>query len=143
MQGSLLKDKAAERGRMPAWTDRVLWKCKAAQQHHGSASVGPVRQLSYNSVNSMTFSDHRAVHALFCLKVCPMLTKFLPSRFQFQPGDAKAACDRCVICYHPNTEQPWRKREAGHILRMSFWVKVFHIYATTTLPRPPVVQVMQ
>ena len=98
MQGSLLKEEAAERERTPAWTDRVLWKSKpAAQQHYGNASEGPVRQLSYTSVNSMTLSDHRAVHALFCMKVCPMLTDFLPSRLLFQPSDAKAGKDKCLM----------------------------------------------
>ena len=31
----------------------------------------PITQLSYNSVESMTFSARRAVHASFRLRVCP------------------------------------------------------------------------
>ena len=61
--------------RTPAWTDRVLWKfARAELQQCSSGMEGPIKQLMYTSVNSMTFSDHRAVHALFRLQVCPILT---------------------------------------------------------------------
>lgn len=57
--------------RTPAWTDRVLWKSgiSAQQQLLRNPSEAPVRQLIYNSVKNMAFSDHRAVHALFCIQV--------------------------------------------------------------------------
>lgn len=67
------------RQRTPAWTDRVLWKFASPElQQCNSGTEGPIKQLLYSSVNSMTFSDHRAVHALFRLQVCPILKDFPP-----------------------------------------------------------------
>jgi hypothetical protein len=61
-----------EKERTPAWTDRVLWRSQPGLgQRRCSSGHGkvPARLLAYNSVGGMTFSDHRAVHALFCIQV--------------------------------------------------------------------------
>jgi hypothetical protein len=49
----------AKKVRPPAWCDRVLWRC--------APSVSPrhFRQLYYGSVDALTASDHKPVHALF------------------------------------------------------------------------------
>ncbi len=41
----------------------------STQQPSGSAIESAIQQLTYACVNIMTFSDHYAVHALFCLQV--------------------------------------------------------------------------
>lgn len=65
-QNSPEKPEKSEKQRTPAWTDRVLWRSRRGPQ----STTGPaVRQIAYSSVSGMTFSDHRPVHALFCIQV--------------------------------------------------------------------------
>lgn len=49
----------SEKQRIPAWTDRIL--------HMSRNNI--IKQLSYNSVDSIRFSDHRPVYALFTMSV--------------------------------------------------------------------------
>ena len=61
-----------EKLRTPAWTDRVLWRSREAtlpQHSSSSAADAPARQLAYSSVDSIRFSDHRPVRALFSMQV--------------------------------------------------------------------------
>ena len=48
---------SSEKGRIPAWTDRIL--------RRGS----DIRQLDYDSVNALKFSDHRPVYGTFEIRV--------------------------------------------------------------------------
>lgn len=72
VQGYLPEKAELEKQRTPAWTDRVLWRSQPGlgqrrrSSGHGEA---PAQLMAYNSVGGMTFSDHRAVHALFCIQV--------------------------------------------------------------------------
>jgi hypothetical protein len=49
----------AKKVRPPAWCDRVLWRCLP------SVTPRHFRQLYYGSVDALTASDHKPVHALF------------------------------------------------------------------------------
>eukprot|EP00940_MAST-03C_sp_MAST-3C-sp2_P000451 g451.t1 len=61
--------------RAPAWCDRVLWHCRAqrtpASQLRRSSSIQKdhVELLAYDSVPSLTYSDHLPVYALLRLEV--------------------------------------------------------------------------
>lgn len=58
---------SSDKQRIPAWTDRILWKVN----HKGNLVQGgevlgtQMRQLEYDSVMSLRFSDHRPVYAIF------------------------------------------------------------------------------
>ncbi|KPI35313.1 Inositol-1,4,5-trisphosphate 5-phosphatase 1 [Cyphellophora attinorum] len=63
---------SSEKARIPAWTDRVLWKVN--HQHSMSGGGGEdlstqVKQLKYDSVQSIRVSDHRPVYAIFEMSV--------------------------------------------------------------------------
>eukprot|EP00884_Botryococcus_braunii_P008132 jgi/Botrbrau1/1731/Bobra.116_2s0073.1 len=53
--------------RVPAWTDRVLWRCNTCSP----AGEPVLRQLQYDSVPQMRCSDHRPVFAEFELAFTP------------------------------------------------------------------------
>ena len=55
--------------RVPAWTDRILFK----------SSSDKIKLLEYNSVQGVTFTDHRPVNALFQI--------FTKSRIATQTSD--------------------------------------------------------
>ena len=48
---------SAEHGRIPAWTDRILVKCRTKR-------TPPIAE-AYTSVPSLSFSDHKPVYAIF------------------------------------------------------------------------------
>ncbi|KIV78184.1 hypothetical protein, variant 2 [Exophiala sideris] len=58
---------SSDKQRIPAWTDRILWKVN----HKGNLVQGgevlgtQMKQLEYDSVMSLRFSDHRPVYAIF------------------------------------------------------------------------------
>ncbi|KIX00270.1 uncharacterized protein Z518_10409 [Rhinocladiella mackenziei CBS 650.93] len=58
---------SSDKQRIPAWTDRILWKVNHQSNIvDGSEVFGTqMRQLEYDSVMSMRFSDHRPVYAIF------------------------------------------------------------------------------
>ena len=51
---------SSEKARIPAWTDRILFKSNGNQT---------LRQMSYASAQSLRFSDHRPVYATFTASV--------------------------------------------------------------------------
>jgi synaptojanin len=58
---------SSDKQRIPAWTDRILWK---VNHNRNVVSAGEVmgtqmKQLEYSSVMSLRFSDHRPVYAVF------------------------------------------------------------------------------
>ncbi|GMG18324.1 unnamed protein product [[Candida] boidinii] len=44
---------SSEKQRIPSWTDRIIYKGKS------------IEQLAYNSINEITFSDHKPIYGLF------------------------------------------------------------------------------
>ncbi|KAK7903796.1 Inositol-1,4,5-trisphosphate 5-phosphatase 1 [Exophiala xenobiotica] len=59
---------SSDKQRIPAWTDRILWKVNHKGQHfvQGGEVLGTqMKQLEYDSVMSLRFSDHRPVYAVF------------------------------------------------------------------------------
>ncbi|KIV94533.1 hypothetical protein PV10_02289 [Exophiala mesophila] len=56
---------SSDKQRIPAWTDRVLWKVNHNSTQLGEDLGSKMKQLDYNSVMSLKFSDHRPVFATF------------------------------------------------------------------------------
>lgn len=52
----------SEKARIPAWTDRILYKIDASR---GS----DMRQVEYESVMNLRFSDHRPIYSTFDIKI--------------------------------------------------------------------------
>ncbi|KAJ9640254.1 Inositol-1,4,5-trisphosphate 5-phosphatase 1 [Knufia peltigerae] len=56
---------SSDKQRIPAWTDRILWKVNHKGVQGGDVLGTQMRQLEYYSVMKLKFSDHRPVWALF------------------------------------------------------------------------------
>ncbi len=58
---------SSDKQRIPAWTDRILWKVnhKGNFVQGGEVLGSQMKQLEYDSVMSLRFSDHRPVYAVF------------------------------------------------------------------------------
>lgn len=58
---------SSDKQRIPAWTDRILWKVnqKNSMVQAGEVLGTQMKQLEYDSVMSLRFSDHRPVYASF------------------------------------------------------------------------------
>jgi len=56
---------SSEKQRIPAWTDRVVWKVNQKILQPGDDLGTKMKQLEYDSVMAMRFSDHRPVYAIF------------------------------------------------------------------------------
>ncbi|MCO5603756.1 hypothetical protein L7F22_057908 [Adiantum nelumboides] len=54
----------SEKKRKPAWTDRILWRCRSS-----SSSSSEVRPVSYESAPEVLLSDHKPVSACFIVKI--------------------------------------------------------------------------
>lgn len=62
---------SSDKQRIPAWTDRILWKVnhKTNSSQTGEDLGSKMKQLEYNSVMGLRFSDHRPVYATFELGI--------------------------------------------------------------------------
>lgn len=62
---------SSDKQRIPAWTDRILWKVnhKTGLAQAGEDLGSKMRQLEYDSVMGLRFSDHRPVYATFELGI--------------------------------------------------------------------------
>lgn len=62
---------SSDKQRIPAWTDRILWKVnhKTNLAQVGEDLGSRMKQLEYNSVMGLRFSDHRPVYATFELGI--------------------------------------------------------------------------
>jgi hypothetical protein len=58
---------SSDKQRIPAWTDRILWKVNHNRNvvQAGEVLGSQMKQLDYDSVMSLRFSDHRPVYAIF------------------------------------------------------------------------------
>jgi hypothetical protein len=57
---------SSDKQRIPAWTDRIVWKVNHNYNNSASEDLGSkMKQLEYDSVMSLRFSDHRPVYATF------------------------------------------------------------------------------
>lgn len=56
---------SSDKQRIPAWTDRVVWKVNHKSTQPGDDLGSKMKQLDYDSVMSLKFSDHRPVFATF------------------------------------------------------------------------------
>lgn len=58
---------SSDKQRIPAWTDRIVWKVNYKSNVVQTSEVlGPhMKQLEYDSVMGLRFSDHRPVYAIF------------------------------------------------------------------------------
>ncbi|KIW17791.1 hypothetical protein PV08_04986 [Exophiala spinifera] len=56
---------SSDKQRIPAWTDRILWKVNHKGAQGGEILGTQMRQLEYDSVMKLKFSDHRPVYAVF------------------------------------------------------------------------------
>jgi hypothetical protein len=58
---------SSDKQRIPAWTDRILWKVnhKGNTVQAGEVLGTQMKQLEYDSVMGLRFSDHRPVYAIF------------------------------------------------------------------------------
>ncbi|KIW72427.1 hypothetical protein PV04_00622 [Phialophora macrospora] len=58
---------SSDKQRIPAWTDRILWKVNHNRNvvQAGEVFGSQMKQLEYDSVMSLRFSDHRPVYAIF------------------------------------------------------------------------------
>jgi len=79
--------------RIPAWTDRVLYKKNDS-----------IKLLEYNSVPKLSFSDHKPVYATFEIKYSVNGGKTNPDRQKQQPDqqkqkfiDSLCKCPACVL----------------------------------------------
>ncbi|KAK9885426.1 hypothetical protein WA026_010922 [Henosepilachna vigintioctopunctata] len=59
--------------RAPAYTDRILYKQRTTRRLSSAVHIPPLQCLAYNSVPSITTSDHKPVWALFKAYVRPGL----------------------------------------------------------------------
>ncbi|EXJ96369.1 hypothetical protein A1O1_01495 [Capronia coronata CBS 617.96] len=57
----------SEKQRIPAWTDRIVWKInhRSTAVQAGEILGTQMKQLAYDSVMSLRFSDHKPVYATF------------------------------------------------------------------------------
>ena len=60
---------SSEKARIPAWTDRILYKTNHTTYSQGEDLGTKLKQLEYDSVQNMRFSDHRPVYSTFELGV--------------------------------------------------------------------------
>lgn len=56
---------SSDKQRIPAWTDRIVWKVNQKSTQLGEELGSKMRQLEYDSVMALKFSDHRPVFATF------------------------------------------------------------------------------
>ncbi len=58
---------SSDKQRIPAWTDRILWKVNHNRNvvQAGEVLGTQMKQLEYDSVMGLRFSDHRPVYAIF------------------------------------------------------------------------------
>ncbi|OAL21016.1 hypothetical protein AYO20_11440 [Fonsecaea nubica] len=58
---------SSDKQRIPAWTDRILWKVNHTRNvvQAGEVLGSQMKQLEYDSVMGLRFSDHRPVYAIF------------------------------------------------------------------------------
>ncbi|EXJ79081.1 hypothetical protein A1O3_08582 [Capronia epimyces CBS 606.96] len=58
---------SSDKQRIPAWTDRIVWKInhKSTAVQAGEILGTQMRQLKYDSVMALRFSDHKPVYAAF------------------------------------------------------------------------------
>lgn len=58
---------SSDKQRIPAWTDRILWKVNHNRNvvQGGEVLGTQMKQLEYDSVMGLRFSDHRPVYAIF------------------------------------------------------------------------------
>ena len=58
---------SSDKQRIPAWTDRILWKINHSRNAvlAGEVLGTQMKQLQYDSVMGLRFSDHRPVYAIF------------------------------------------------------------------------------
>ncbi|KAL3272808.1 hypothetical protein HHI36_014268 [Cryptolaemus montrouzieri] len=59
--------------RAPAYTDRILYKQRSIRRLSSAPSIPPLQCLAYNSVPSITTSDHKPVWGLFKAHIRPGL----------------------------------------------------------------------
>lgn len=59
--------------RAPAYTDRILFKQKSVRRLSGQLETPPLRCLVYDSVPSITTSDHKPVFGVFRAHLRPGL----------------------------------------------------------------------
>lgn len=55
--------------RIPAWTDRILWRVNKAQTCHPAGTVLKLKQMTYTSHGDVLWSDHKPVWADFLVQV--------------------------------------------------------------------------
>ena len=55
---------SSDKQRIPAWTDRILWKVNH-NRNAGETLGTQMKQLEYDSVMGLRFSDHRPVYGIF------------------------------------------------------------------------------
>ena len=60
---------SSDKQRIPAWTDRILYKVNQKNLQQGDDLGTKLKQLEYDSVMQMRFSDHRPVYSTFELGV--------------------------------------------------------------------------
>lgn len=60
---------SSDKARIPAWTDRILFKVNQRNLQQGDDLGTKLKQLEYDSVMQMRFSDHRPVYSIFELGV--------------------------------------------------------------------------
>ena len=56
---------SSDKQRIPAWTDRILYKVNLKNLQQGDDLGTKLKQLEYDSVMAMRFSDHRPVYSTF------------------------------------------------------------------------------
>ena len=56
---------SSDKQRIPAWTDRILFKVNQKNLQQGDDLGTKLKQLEYDSVQQMRFSDHRPVYSTF------------------------------------------------------------------------------
>ena len=56
---------SSDKQRIPAWTDRILYKINQKNLQQGDDLGTKLKQLEYDSVMQMRFSDHRPVYSTF------------------------------------------------------------------------------
>ncbi|KAJ3644472.1 hypothetical protein Zmor_022199 [Zophobas morio] len=64
---------SSSKQRTPAYTDRILYKQRAGRRFSGQAETPPLQCLVYDSVSSITTSDHKPVWGVFKAHVRPGL----------------------------------------------------------------------